>query len=80
MTNIYMLEPAKDLGMCYYSMALVTADSEEEAKLVRPDDEQWGKEWYSYWVSDVNDLKVTLIGTTEIYPPNVLIAENYQEE
>ena len=39
-----------------------------------------GKEWYSYWVSDVNDLKVTLIGTTEIYPPNVLIAENYQEE
>ena len=79
MTNIYMLEHVEYLGMCYYSMVLVTADSEEEAKLVRPDGEQWGKEWYSYWVSDVNDLEVTLIGTTEIYSPNILITKNYRE-
>lgn len=79
MTNIYMLEHAEYLGMCYYSMALVTADSEEEARLIRPDGERWGKEWYSYWVSDVNDLEVTLIGTTEIYSPNTLITENYRE-
>ncbi len=76
--NIYLL--TQDINNNYdtYDSVVVSAESEEEARLMHPsDDSDWGNEWCG-WVSpdDIDKINVKLIGVSSVDKGVILASFN----
>ena len=63
--NLYMIYQEVNNRYDTYDSAIVCAATEDEAKLIHPneDEHSWDNESYSYSWCKVEDVKVKLIGT-----------------
>jgi hypothetical protein len=58
-----------------YDSVIVAAESEEDARMIRPDTADWGSEQFcSTWVSDPKDVIVELIGISFAKNPGIILA------
>ena len=60
--NIYLLEQNDNMGYDTYDSCVVTANSEEEARQIRPGSKDWKIEWHSTWCNTPDKVIVTLLG------------------
>jgi len=71
--NLYLLEQSVNTGYDTYSDCVVAADTDEEARLIRPDYQDWNDDTFSLsfsgWVARPEQVQVTFIGIA--HPANV---------
>jgi hypothetical protein len=61
--NLYYLSQDDETGYDTYDSCVVAADSEDEARLIRPDGgDNWDSMFGSSWARYPNKVKVTFIG------------------
>ncbi len=77
--NIYLLTQNEVGGWDTYDSVVVSAESEEEARLMHPsgDDKRWSKGWLE-WVTldDIDKIDVKLIGASNVDKGVILASFN----
>lgn len=65
MKKLYLI--SQDVNRKYdtFDPAVVCAESEGEARLIRPDGETWGGKYLHEWVESPEDVKVAYLGIAD---------------
>ena len=78
--NLYKISQDKNQDWNTYVSAVVCAEDEQQARHIHPDSNMTGEWWvdednYGDWVKP-DDVKVALIGITDLIPPGEVICSN----
>lgn len=60
--NLYLLMQSENSGYDTYNAMVVAAENEEQARMMRPLDDEWCKCSYNTWASSPENVNVKLIG------------------
>jgi hypothetical protein len=71
--NLYLLTQGVNNGYDTYDSCIVCAKSEEDAKTITPNNQEFG-ERYTSWAYSINDVKAELIGKAIKQKRGVILA------
>ena len=76
--KLYKLTQDINTGYDTYDSCVVVADNEDEARLIRPDRDEWVERYQSvYWAYKPEEVTVEEIGTTDKYDKPQLICSSF---
>lgn len=61
--NLYLLTQNENSGYDTYDSCVVAAENQDQARMIRPNDDQWSKDYcIGTWAYSPEKVKVTLLG------------------
>lgn len=72
--NIYLISQKERQGYDIYDSAIVSAESEDAARMITPDGSEFTCTYWSNWCSGPDKVKVEYIGTGYTGPSHVILA------
>lgn len=76
--NLYLLTQNQNSGHDTYDSCVVAAESEDQARIIRPGNDQWNKDCsMNNWASTPKKVKVKLIGIATVGTDSGVICASF---